>query len=124
MDNSKKFGRRLRNLLTLSGTSRAKLACHLGVTVPVLNRWLNGITAPDVYQFRAVAQYFGIPYKWFLDDNYPNAAELAALLGLSEDTVTGLLKLAEGTHAEVLDSGDDAIFAMVCVANAALEGVE
>ncbi len=123
MENTKKFDRHLRNLLTLSGTSRAELAFHLGVTVPVLNRWLNGITAPDVYQFRAVARYFGIPYAWFLDDNVPDAAELAALLGLSEDTVKGLLMLAEDKNTDVLDSVDDAIYAMVSAVNAAQEGM-
>ena len=122
MENTRKFDRCLRNLLTLSGTSRTELACYLGVTVPVLNRWLNGVTAPDVYQFRAVARYFGIPYTWFLDDNVPDSAELAALLGLSEDTVKGLLALAEGENIDVLDSLDDAIYAMVSAVNAAQEG--
>ena len=123
MENTKKFDRRLRNLLTLSGTTRAELACHLGVAVPVVNRWLNGVTAPDVYQFRAVAQYFGIPYAWFLDDNVPDAAELAALLGLSKDTVEELLALAEDTNTDVLDSVDNAIYAMVSAVNAAQEGM-
>ena len=121
MENTRKFDRRLRNLLTLSGTTRMELACHLGVAVPVVNRWLNGITAPDVYQFRAVARYFGIPYAWFLDDDFPCAAELAVRLGLSADTAEGLLSLAEGENADVLDSLDDAIYAMVSAVNAARE---
>ncbi len=123
MENTKKFDRRLRNLLTLSGTTRAELACHLSVAVPVLNRWLNGITVPDVYQFRSIARFFGIPYGWFLDDNVPDTAELAALLGLSEDTVKGLLTLAEGENTDVLDLVDDAIYAMVSAVNAAQEGM-
>ena len=121
MKNTKKFDHRLRNLLTLSGTTKAELACHLGVPVPVVNRWLNGITAPDVYQFRAIARFFGIRYAWFLDDEFPCAAELAARLGLSADTVAGLLTLAEGAQTEVLDSLDDAIYAMVSAVNAARE---
>ena len=123
MNNTRQFDRRLRNLLTLSAVTRAELACHLGVTVPVVNRWLNGVAAPDVYQFRAIAQYFGIPYVWFLDDTFPSAAELAARLGLSVDTVEGLLALAEGAQTEVLDSMDDAIYAMVSAVNAAQEGM-
>ena len=122
MENTKKFDRCLRNLLTLSGTTRAELACHLGVAVPVVNRWLNGVTAPDVYQFRAIARFFGISYGWFLDDDSPCAAELAARLGLSKDTVEGLLTLAEGENIDVLDSLDDAIYAMVSAVNAAQEG--
>ena len=122
MNPVKKFDRRLRNLLTLSGITRTELACRLGVPVPVVNRWLNGASAPDVYQFRAIAQLFGIPYQWFLDDDFLNAAELAARLGLSEDTVEGLLALAEGENTEVLDMMDDAIYAMVSAVNAAQEG--
>ena len=122
MNPVKKFDRRLRNLLTLSGITRTELACRLGVPVPVVNRWLNGASAPDVYQFRAIAQLFGIPYQWFLDEDFPNATELAARLGLSEDTVEGLLALAEGENTEVLDMMDDAIYAMVSAVNAAQEG--
>ena len=124
MNKTKKFDRRLRNLLTLSGMTRADLACRLGVPVPVVNRWLNGASAPDVYQFRAIAQLFGIPYEWFLDDDFLNAAELAARLGLSEDTVEGLLELAESESTDVLDMMDDAIYAMVSAVNAAHEGAE
>ena len=123
MNNTRKFDRRLRNLLTLSGTSRAELALHLGVTLPELNRWLNGITVPDVYQFRAIARFSGIPYAWILDDTVPDPAELAALLGLSEDTVKGLLALSDGGNTDVLDSVDDAIYAMVSAVNAAQEGM-
>ena len=122
MNNTKKFDHRLRNLLTLSGMTRADLACRLGVPVPVVSRWLNGANAPDVYQFRAIAQLFGIPYEWFLDDDFLSVAELAARLGLSEDTVEGLLALAESENTEVLDMMDEAIYAMVSAVNAAQEG--
>ena len=122
MNNTKKFDRRLRSLLTLSGMTRADLACRLGVPVPVVNRWLNGASAPDVYQFRAIAPLFGIPYEWFLDDDFLNTAELAARLGLSEDTVEGLLALAESENADVLDMMDDAIYALVSAVNAAQKG--
>ena len=124
MNNTKRFDRRLRNLLTLSGMTRAELACCVGVPVPVVNRWLNGASAPDVYQFRAIAQLFGIPYQWFLDDDSLNAAELAARLGLSQDTVEGLLALADSEKTDVLDMLDDAIYAMVSAVNAAHEGTE
>ena len=124
MSNPKKFDRRLRNLLTLSGMTRAELACRMGVPAPMVNRWLNGASAPDVYQFRAIAQLFGIPYQWFLDDDFLNAAELAARLGLSEDTVEGLLALADSEKTDVLDMLDDAIYAMVAAVNAAHEGTE
>ena len=47
---------------------RGELARHLGVSVPAVNRWLNGISTPNAYQFRAIAHYFGMPYDWFLED--------------------------------------------------------
>ena len=122
MNNVRNFDRRLRNLLALSTVTRTELACNVGVPVPVVNRWLNGASAPDVYQFRAIAQFFGIPYQWFLDNDFPNAKELAARLGLSEDTVEGLLALADSENTEVLDMMDDAIYAMVSAVNAAQEG--
>ena len=124
MSHTKKFDRRLRHLLALSAITREELARRLSVSVPVVNRWLNGASAPDVYQFRAIAQLFGIPYQWFLDDDSPNAAELAARLGLSEDTVEGLLTLADCENTDVLDMLDDAIYAMVAAVNAAQEGKE
>lgn len=121
MDNTKNFDRCLRNLLKHCSITKAELASHLGVAVPVVNRWLNGIAAPDVYQFRALARYFGVPYEWFLADNFLSAEELAMRLGLSEDTVDGLLALVDGGNADVLDSLDDAIYAMVAAVNAAQE---
>ena len=124
MENTKKFDRRLRNLMTLNGMTRTELACRLGVSVPMVNRWLNGVITPDVYQFRDIANLFGIPYQWFLDDGFPNAAELAARLGLREDTVDGLLALADSENTDVLDMLDDAIYAMVSAVNAAQEGAE
>ena len=122
MNNVRNFDRRLRNLLALSTVTRTELAYNVGVPVPVVNRWLNGASAPDVYQFRAIAQFVGIPYQWFLDNDFPNATELAARLGLSEDTVEGLLALADSENTEVLDMMDDAIYAVVSAVNAAQEG--
>lgn len=124
MENIKNFDQRLKSLLTISGAGREELARAAGVSVPVVNRWLNGASAPDVYQFRAIARFYGIPYGWFLDDTVPDPAELSALLGLSEDTVKGLLALSDGGNTDVLDSVDDAIYAMVSAVNAALEGAE
>lgn len=57
MEKTKKFDQCLKNLLTVSGTGRDELARAVGVSVPVVNRWLNGASAPDVYQFRAIANY-------------------------------------------------------------------
>ena len=96
MENIKKFDQRLKNLLTVSGMDREELARAAGVSVPVVNRWLNGASAPDVYQFQAIANYFGLPYGWFLDggDSFPGATEVAERLGLKEYTVRAMLFMA------------------------------
>lgn len=115
VENPKNFDRRLRNLLILSGVRREELACHLGVSVPVVNRWLNGSSAPDVYQFQSIANYFGMPYEWFLGvgDGFPSAEELAVRLGLSPETVEALRELAGSGNEGVLAAVDDAVCALI-----------
>ena len=46
MEKTKKFDQCLKNLLTVSGMGRDELARVAGVSVPVVNRWLNGASAP------------------------------------------------------------------------------
>ena len=118
--NINQFDRRLKNLLTVSGVERGELARRLGVPVPVVNRWLNGISTPNVYQFREIARYFGMPYGWFLEDNggVPGADDLAVKLGLSPETVEALLDLAASESGEVLTAVDDAVCAVIAAINA------
>lgn len=119
MENTRSFDHRLRNILILSGIRREDLACHLGVSVPVVNRWLNGYSAPDVYQFQSIANYFGLPYEWFLDggDGFPSTEELAVRLGLSEETVAELLALMSEDYdnTSVLGAVDAAVRAVLAV---------
>ena len=115
MENIKKFDQRLKNLLTVSGMDREELARAAGVSVPVVNRWLNGASAPDVYQFQAIANYFDLPYGWFLDggDSFPGAVEVAERLGLFPDTVEALQELAGSGQEGVLAAVDDAVCAVI-----------
>ena len=115
-----KFDRRLKQLLSVSGVGRGELARHLGVSVPTVSRWLNGISTPNVYQFREIAHFFGMPYVWFLEDGdrIPDTEGLAAKLGLSPDTVAALLELAEAESQEVLTAVDDAVCAVIAAVNA------
>ena len=125
MENTRSFDYRLRNILILSGVRREELACHLGVSAPVVNRWLNGSSAPDVYQFQSIANYFGMPYEWFLEvgDGFPGAEELAVRLGQSEETVTELLALAaeDWDNTSVLEAVDAAVRAVLAVIDSAHE---
>ena len=118
--NSNIFDRRLKGLLSASGVERGELARHLGVSVPTVNRWLNGISTPNVYQFREIAHFFGMPYDWFLEDNggIPDTDDLAVKLGLSPETVEALLELANSESEDVLTAVDDAVCAVIGAINA------
>ena len=115
-----KFDRRLKQLLSISGVERGELARHLGVSVPTVNRWINGISTPNVYQFREIAHFFGMPYDWFLEDsgNIPNTDDLAVKLGLSPETLEALLELAGAESPEVLTAVDDAVCAVIATISA------
>ena len=115
-----KFDRRLKQLLSISGVERGELARHLGVSVPTVNRWINGISTPNVYQFREIAHFFGMPYDWFLEDNggIPDTDDLAVKLGLSPETVEALLELAGSESEDVLTAVDDAVCAVIGAVNA------
>ena len=118
--NNNIFDRRLRGLLSASGVERGELARHLDVSVPTVNRWLNGISTPNAYQLREIAHYFGMPYDWFLEakGGIPNADDLAVKLGLSPETVEALLELAGSESEEVLTAVDDAVCAVISTINA------
>ena len=118
--NNNIFDRRLKAILSASGVERGELARHLGVSVPTVNRWLNGISTPNAYQLREIAHYFGMPYDWFLEaeGGIPNAGDLAVKLGLSPETVEALLELAGSESAEVLTAVDDAVCAVISTINA------
>ena len=123
---AKRFDRCLKNLLTISGVTCEELALYLDVTVPVVRRWMSGVSAPDIYQFREIARFFGLPYEWFLDggDGFPDVEDLSELLGLNVDTLEGLMLLAETEDEDVLEPLDDAIYSVVSAFRAILEGTE
>lgn len=125
MRNDKKLAHRLRGMLDICGVSREELAGSLGVPVPVVNRWLFGYTAPDVYQFQAIARFFGVSYDWLLDggDGFPSAEELAVKLGLSPATVEALLELGASEDEGVLAAVDGAVCAVITTVNAVWEDV-
>lgn len=120
--NTKIFDQRLKEVLSASLVERGELARHLGVSVPTVNRWLGGISTPNVYQFREIAHFFGLPYDWFLDPDGGNldADDLAMKLGLSPETVTTLLELvSKGGNEAALEAVDNT----VCAALAVIDGV-
>ncbi len=125
--NTNIFAQRLKSVLSASGVERGELARHLGVSVPTVNRWLNGISTPNVYQFRAIAHFFGLPYEWFTEDEggIPNADDLAVKLGLSPETVEALLDMvSEGGNEAALEAVDNTICAALSVIDGVFEDLD
>ncbi len=125
--NNKIFDKRLKDVLSASGVERGELARHLGVSVPTVNRWLNGISTPNVYQFREIAHFFGLPYDWFLEDEgcIPDVDDLAAKLGLSPETVGILLDMvSEGGNEATLEAVDNTLCAALSVIDGVFEDLD
>lgn len=120
MNMKKEFSNRLQTALQASGRSREELACHIGVAVSTISRWVNGIGSPDVYQFREIARFFDVSYEWLLRDEnpVPDAAELSAGLGLSPDTVKELVEMAKTESPEVMAALDSAIRSLLSTVDA------
>ena len=121
------FDQRLKKVLSDSGVERGELARHLGVSVPTVNRWLNGISTPNVYQFREIAHFFGLPYDWFLEDEggIPDVDDLALKLGLSPEAVEILLDLvSEGGNEATLEAVDNALCAALSVIDGVFEDLD
>ena len=109
------FGNRLNDLFEAVGYRREDLAKYLGVTVPVVRRWENSVSYPDVNQFRKMTAFFNLPYDWFLDGpgDLPETWAMADRLGLSEGTVEQLIDMAQTQPGEVLDALDEAVSSLV-----------
>ncbi|MBQ9719698.1 MAG: helix-turn-helix transcriptional regulator [Oscillospiraceae bacterium] len=120
------FRRRLCGLFLITDYRREDLARHLRVPVKTVREWESGEKIPDVYQFREIANFFELPYEWFLDgtDGMPDTSELAELLGLSESTVEMLMKLSENAPPDVLDVVDDTIFTLAAAVRNVFGGVK
>jgi len=118
--NANIFDSRLKSALAASGVERGELARYLGVSVPTVNRWLNGISTPNAYQFREITRFFGLSYDWFLEDRggTPDVDDLAVKLGLSPEAVEALMELAGSESEEVLTAVDDAVCAVIGTINA------
>ena len=120
------FRRRLSGLFLITDYRREDLARHLRVPVKTVREWESGEKIPDVYQFREIANFFELPYEWFLDgtDGMPDTSALAELLGLSESTVEMLMKLSENAPPDVLDVVDDTIFTLAAAVRNVFGGVK
>ena len=117
------FRRRLCGLFEVTDYRREDLARYLRVPLKTVQAWENGDKIPDVYQFREIANFFDLPYTWFLDgtDDMPDPEELALRLGLSESTVEELVKLSAIAPSQTLDALDDIVFLLVTTAESIIQ---
>ena len=115
------FRRRLCGLFAVTDYRREDLARYMCVTVKTVREWESGDKIPNVYQFREIANFFDLPYAFFLDgtDGMPDMEELELRLGLSESTLEALMDAAENVPSDVLDAVDDAIFCLLSAVNSA-----
>lgn len=120
------FDKRLQYVFTVSGVTRKELADRLGVTVPVVSRWLNGVSVPDINQFREIARFFGMPYEWFLDDGncFPSTDGLAQKLGLTKATVEAMMCMTDSEDAAVMSAVEEAIWAVLSAVITVYENLE
>ena len=116
------FRRRLHGLFVITDYTRADLARAMCVPYNTVLQWESGEKVPNVYQFREIADFFDMPYAWFLDgtDGLPGVEEIADRLGLSEGTVDALLEMEETAPEQVLDDMDDCLFQIVTVLQSAV----
>ena len=116
------FRRRLHGLFVITDYTRADLARAMCVPYNTVLQWESGEKVPNVYQFREIADFFDMPYAWFLDgtDGLPGVEEIADRLGLSEGTVEALLEMEETAPEQVLDDMDDCLFQIVTVLQSAV----
>ena len=112
--NTKIFDQRLLSLMIIGGVSREELARRLRVPVPVVSRWLNGTSTPDVYQLREIARFLDVPYEWLLGDGggLSTKAKLAKKLGLSEETVGAMMFVADSDDSAIMKEVENAIWAV------------
>ena len=116
------FRRRLHGLFVITDYTRADLARAMCVPYNTVLQWESGEKVPNVYQFREIADFFDMPYAWFLDgtDGLPGVEEIADRLGLSEGTVEALMEMADTAPEQVLDDMDDCLFQIVTVLRSAM----
>jgi transcriptional regulator with XRE-family HTH domain len=70
--------------------SQQDVADYVGVTRQAVAQWKDGKTLPDMYSFKKVAEFFGVPFAYLYGDSDSRQAEnmhLEETLGLSDDAI-------------------------------------
>lgn len=87
------FPIRLRELIDEKKVSQQEVADYVGVKRQTIAQWKDGKTAPDIYNFQKLAQYFEVPYEYLLGESDSKEKEnlyLEEALGLSDEAIQTL----------------------------------
>jgi transcriptional regulator with XRE-family HTH domain len=91
------FPKRFRLLIDETRVSQQEIAEHVGVSRQAISQWKNGVTIPDMYHFRKVADFFGVPMEYLLGETESRLREninAANDLGLSDKAIAKLQEWA------------------------------
>ena len=90
------FPSRLRSLIEEKGVSQKELADFIGVKRQTIAKWRDGITAPDMYSIRELAEYFDVSLEYLYGDSKSKIKEnllISENLGLSDKAIDTIMKL-------------------------------
>jgi transcriptional regulator with XRE-family HTH domain len=99
------FPKRFRLLIDETRVSQQEIADHVGVSRQAISQWKNGVTIPDMYHFRKVAEFFNVPMEYLYGETESRVKENLTVsddLGLSDQAVTVLKEWA----SEKVDAKD------------------
>lgn len=91
------FSKRLKSLMSDSGTTQDKLAKELDVKRQTISLYINGSSVPPLEKFVDIANYFGVTTDYLLGvENYESLkdckAKISSYTGLNSDSIEKLHK--------------------------------
>jgi len=90
------FPTRLRELIEEKRTNQQAIADFVGVTRQAVAQWKDGKAIPDMYNFKKVAEFFGVPLEFLYGETNSKVQEnmlLADTLGLSDGAIDAIINL-------------------------------
>jgi transcriptional regulator with XRE-family HTH domain len=88
------FPTRLRLLMDRTGATQQAVADYVGVTRQAVANWKSGNTAPDMYHFQKLAEYFDVSYSFLYCDKTNKDKALDAF-GFSDAAINQIIVFSE-----------------------------
>ena len=60
--------KKFESLLTERGINAHKVSVSTGISTATFSQWKSGRSAPKVDKLKLLADYFGVPIEYFLDE--------------------------------------------------------